>query len=140
VFVPIAGVPQNALVMIGNVSDSDSDDDGGPDEESEDEEWTPDEALSGYASDDGFVVPDDEEDEEPFSLANPDNDAFVADMHNAVRAYDEWVPQTREGKRFRKWMEAFEAKIAHKDDEQQFSKGTHVDYARPPAAKRSKTA
>lgn len=32
-----------------------------------------------------------------------------------------------------------QAKIAHKDDEQQFKKGTNVNYARPPAAKRAKT-
>lgn len=120
-FVRINGVPANAMVMLGNVEESDSEDD---------EEGRLRPGLCGYDSDDGFVVAD--EDTCPFTLADPEASEFVADTHDAVLGYDTWVPSSEGGKRFRAWIEAFEQKVAHVDDDAQFANGTHVNYARPP--------
>jgi len=92
--------------------------------------------LQGYDSDGGFVVNDDE----PFTLADAEESEFVAETHEAVNQYNEWVPKTDAEKKVRKWMDDFERKIAHKDDEAQFAAGSSCNYTCPPRRnKRQKT-
>ena len=92
-------------------------------------------AESEYEYDD-FVVPDDE----PFSHADaaasevrPGGAAVVDDIHRAVLAFNEWVPEDERDKELRAAMEAHEAKFAARDDERQFLNGTSVSYTKPPA-------
>ena len=89
--------------------------------------------LHGYA-DDGFVVPDHVG--APFSPGDPSTSTFVRDTHEAVRAYRDAVPSTRDQRRFRTWMDAFETRVAHRDDEAHFARGTAAAaaYTYPPTA------
>lgn len=106
---------------------------------SEDEEEDATDGMHGYEND-GFVVPDGYI--EPFTHADPNEDEVreggsdtVQEINASVRAYKNWVPVTEDEKRFRSWMDKFEKRIAHADDEQQFVKGKNVDYNEPPLKK-----
>ena len=123
VFVPLEGVPDDALVAVGD-DDDDSDDDESPPSSRP--------GMHGYVSDDGFVVPDDA----PFTQGDPDESEFVADTHAAVAAFADWVPTTAKGNRYRDYVESLERKYVHLDDNAQFNAGTRIaSYARPPQAK-----
>lgn len=132
VFVPIKGLPASAQVLVGDY-DSEEEDELERQEEESRKRRRP--GLQGYDSDDGFVVDDDEE---VFTTADPDESEFVAETHEAVNQYNDWVPVTDEEKKFRTWMDDFERRVAHKDDDAQFARGTHVNHARPPRRKRRK--
>ena len=111
-------VPSTAVVDVGDDSDGD---DGDVDVDG-DAPSNPN--LHGYVSDDGFVVPDDAVDAVPFTVADPASSSFVRDTHDAVRAYRDAVPVTAAQRRFRTWMDRFEAKYTHRDDNVHFQRGT----------------
>lgn len=119
-------VGEQAMVDIGDI---DSDDE-------EDNKKRPRPGMCGYDTDDGFVVPDGTQE---FTLADPENSEFVADVHDAVLAFNDWhpAPNTQEH-RFRAWMANFEKQITHKDDDEQFKKGKCLDHHHPPAKKQKK--
>jgi len=122
---------EQGVVLLGNVDSDDDDDDAAT--TSKRKRST---GMCGYVSDDGFVVADGE----PFTLADPQEDSgFVAEVHDAVHAYEDWAPAagTKEAK-FRSWMQRFEQKVAHDDDNRQFARGTNVNYARPPKRAKGK--
>ena len=79
-----------------------------------------------------------DDEEEVFTEADPEEDEFVADTHEAVHDFEDWVPQTAKEKEFFRWMQRFEARITQKDDEGQFARGTQVHYSRPKRAKKKK--
>ena len=112
-----------------------------------DDESDSDFEVSGSDSDDSlgslrdFIV-DDEPEAEPFSHAKPADPEIreggaerVRDIHQAVRDYNNWVPETEREKRGRAFIEGFEAKYAAKDDERQFARGTSVAYSKPPTGR-----
>ena len=110
-------VPSTAVVDVGDDSDDSDGDDVDVDAPSNPN-------LHGYVSDDGFVVPDDAVDAVPFTVADPASSSFVRDTHDAVRAYRDAVPVTAAQRRFRTWMDRFEAKYTHRDDNVHFQRGT----------------
>ena len=119
VFVPLSGVPLTASVVVGD--DDDDDDDDAPLMGRAD--------LCGYASDDGFVVAD----TVPFTQAPAGTSDHVDDTHDAVHAFEDWVPSTDKGRSFRRFVCALEQRHARKDDELHFGRGTSVPaYGRPP--------
>ena len=122
--------PPHVLVPLGNDEEDDDDDD---DDETADAAEAPDAAtndgMCGYVSDGGFVVADGE----PFTPANPETSTFVADTHECVHAYRDAVPTTAPQRRFRRWMDAFEQRVTHRDDNQHFAAGSAPpDYTAPP--------
>ena len=108
----------------------------GSDSEEEEEEEPGKRGMHGYCSDGGFVVPD--SDAEPFTHANPNESAFVAEVHEAVHDFNSWTPTTPEERRFYNWMNRFEQKYGRSDDNRHFEAGTSVEYARPPKRKKQK--
>jgi hypothetical protein len=90
--------------------------------------------LKGYVSDGGFIVPDSAEDR--FTLAEPDASDVVADVHDAVHAFEDWSPTTEKDRKRKAALASFAAKYARVDDNHQFANGTSVAYTRPPKRKR----
>ena len=82
--------------------------------------------MHGYASDDGFVVPDDEGEE--FEFANPDEldeeaAAFVRDTHKAVRDFDNWAPTDKKAIAIKKYIENMDRKATIQEDNRRFRLG-----------------
>jgi len=77
-------------------------------ESSDDEEDLADPTL------DGFIVPDAEC--EPFTQATGDSD-FVRETHEAVRAFNGWVPKDEQEAQARSFVIRQEARASHVDDE-----------------------
>jgi hypothetical protein len=97
--------------------------------------------MHGYASDDGFVVPDHEGEE--FEFANPDELSdeeaieFVRETHKAVREFDQWQPDDKQGKALKKYIERMDQTASIQTDNQRLAagKGT-IRTSKPPLKKR----
>lgn len=117
----------------GDSSDDDSDSDG--------EEASSNPAMHGYASD-GFVVPDDEGSE--FEFADPDDleeeaAQFVRETHQAVRDFDNWVPEDKQGKAIKAFVDRMDKKAAIDTDNQRFASGKPaISTSKPPIKKRKR--
>ena len=84
---------------------------------------------------DGFIVDDD--DGEAFTLAE-NHDAWVEETHQAVEAFNEWVPPPAL-KKVKTFIEKLEQKYVHKDDNKHFEKGRAApNYTHPPCKKKAK--
>jgi len=100
------------------------------------------EGMHGYASDDGFVVPDDEG--EAFHFANPDElddeaAAFVRDTHKAVRDFDNWAPTDKQGVAIKKYIEKMDQKASIEEDNRRFQRGKPaLPMSKPPMGKRKR--
>ena len=130
VFVPLSGVPKDAMVAVGG----NDDDDGEEEVQRQDEEelGAPSKDLHGYAADDGFVVA-----EGAFTIADANESEFAADTHDAVHAFEDWVPQSDKERKFRTFVASLEQKYVHLDDEEQFAAGKGgIAYSRPPRKKK----
>jgi len=111
------------------------------DESDDDEDGTPSEnpAMHGYA-DDGFVVPDDEGSE--FEFADPDQlddeaAQFVRETHQAVRDFDSWEPEDRQGRAIKAFVEKMDQKAAIETDNHRLAKGKPaISTSKPPLKKR----
>lgn len=118
----------------GDSSDDDSDSDG--------EEASSNPAMHGYASD-GFVVPDDEGSE--FEFADPDDleeeaAQFVRETHQAVHDFDNWVPEDKQGKAIKAFVDRMDKKATIDTDNQRFAAGKPViSTSKPPIKKRKRT-
>ena len=119
----------------GDSSDDDSDDSDG-------EEASSNPAMHGYASD-GFVVPDDEGSE--FEFADPDDleeeaAQFVRETHQAVHDFDNWVPEDKQGKAIKAFVDRMDKKAAIDTDNQRFAAGKPaISTSKPPIKKRKRT-
>ena len=108
-------------------------------EDSDDEQASANPAMRGYASD-GFVVPDDEGSE--FEFADPDeldDDAaqFVRETHQAVRDFDNWAPEDRQGKAIKAFVKKMDEKAAIETDNKRLEKGKPaISTSKPPLKKR----
>lgn len=118
----------------GDSSDDDSDDSDG-------EEASSNPSMHGYASD-GFVVPDDEGSE--FEFADPDDleeeaAQFVRETHQAVRDFDNWVPEDKQGKAIKAFVDRMDKKAAIDTDNQRFAAGkSSISTGKPPIKKRKR--
>jgi len=116
----------------GDEEDSDVDDDEKPSVNPK---------MHGYA-DDGFVVPDDEGSE--FEFADPndlDDEAaeWVRETHKAVRQYDNWVPEDKQGKAIKKFIDDMDQKASIETDNQRLSAGKEaISTSKPPVKKRKR--
>lgn len=113
----------------------------GEESEDEDEDDTPstNPSMRGYA-DDGFVIPDDEGSE--FEFADPDEldeeaAKFVRETHQAVHDFDKWVPEDKQGKAIKAFVEKMDTKAAIDTDNQRLESGKDsISTSRPPLKKR----
>jgi hypothetical protein len=99
--------------------------------------------MHGYASDDGFIIPDDEGSE--FEFADPDNLSddeaaeFVRETHKAVREFDQWQPSDKQGKAIKKYIESMDHKATIETDNQRLAAGKEtIRTSNPPLKKRRK--
>tara|TARA_B100001059_G_C17742469_1_gene532434 strand:+ start:224 stop:913 length:690 start_codon:yes stop_codon:yes gene_type:complete len=117
--------------------DGDSSDDS--DAYSDSEEASANPAMHGYA-DDGFVVPDDEGSE--FEFADPDElegeaAQFVRETHQAVRDFDNWTPEDRQGKAIKAFVVKMDQKASIETDNHRLAKGKpSITTSKPPLKKR----
>ena len=117
---------------------------GGDEEDSEDdddEKPSTNPKMHGYA-DDGFVVPDDEGSE--FEFADPeelDDEAaeWVRETHKAVHQYENWVPEDKQGKAIKKFIDDMDQKASIETDNQRFAAGKEsISTSKPPLKKKRK--
>jgi len=77
----------------------------------------------------GFIV--DDEECEPFTHATGDSD-FVRETHDAVRAFNDWVPKDEQEAQARSFMIRQEARAARLDDEARFARNMPgANYSQP---------
>ncbi len=124
---------QTTLPLYGGVEeDSDADDDEKPSDNPK---------MHGYV-DDGFVVPDDEGSE--FEFADPDEldeeaAEWVRETHKAVRQYDNWVPEDKQGKAIKKFIDDMDQKASIETDNQRLEAGKGaISTSNPPEKKRKR--
>ena len=79
---------------------------------------------------DDFIV-DDEEANEPFTHAPPNND-YVRETHKAVKDYNGWTPQNKTEEKAKNFIDKLAHKYQHQDDNRQFVHGRSVNYSNPP--------
>tara|TARA_A100001015_G_scaffold318408_1_gene438221 strand:+ start:2466 stop:3083 length:618 start_codon:yes stop_codon:yes gene_type:complete len=77
-----------------------------------------------------FII-DDEEANEPFTHAIPDNE-FVIETHKAVNQYNQWEPKNGSEKKVKNFIDGLAEKYQTEDDNRQFAKGKSLDYSHPP--------
>lgn len=75
---------------------------------------------SDYGSMKDFIVNDDEC--EPFTHADPSIE-FVKETHQAVRAYNNWIPNNEQEHNAREFIQQQEARAVQIDDEIRFARG-----------------
>tara|TARA_B100001559_G_C16491620_1_gene618690 strand:+ start:1312 stop:2004 length:693 start_codon:yes stop_codon:yes gene_type:complete len=99
--------------------------------------------MHGYASDDGFIVPDDEGEE--FDFADPDDLSddeaaeFVRETHRAVREFDNWQPKDKQEEAIKKYIERMDHTATIQTDNQRFAAGKEtIRTSKPPLKKRRK--
>ena len=98
--------------------------------------------MHGYASDEGFIVPDDEGEE--FDFANPDELSdeaaeFVRETHRAVREFDNWQPKDKQEEAIKKYIERMDHTATIQTDNQRFAAGKEtIRTSKPPLKKRRK--
>lgn len=80
--------------------------------------------IVGMPTLDGFLVPDHPND--AFKRAR-EEDPFAHDTHEAVRAFEEWVPTSEGGKRFKRTVATIEERARTNLDEQRFQRGEATD-------------
>jgi len=84
---------------------------------------------SDYGSMSEFIVEDGAC--EPFTHADP-SIAFVQETHQAVRAFNDWVPSTEQEHSARDFIQGQESRAVQIDDEIRFAQGKPgVNYSRP---------
>lgn len=117
---------------------------GGDEEDSDDEDdekASTNPKMHGYA-DDGFVVPDDEGSE--FEFADPDElddeaAEWVRETHKAVRQYDNWVPEDKQGEAIKKFIDTMDHKASIDTDNQRLAAGKEaISTSKPPVKKRKR--
>ena len=115
---------------------------GDPDSDDEDgEQSSSNPQMHGYV-DDGFVVPDDEGSE--FEFADPselDDEAaeWVRETHEAVREYDKWQPNDKQGKALKTFIDKMDHKAAIDTDNQRLEAGKEsISTSKPPVKKKRK--
>ena len=97
--------------------------------------------MHGFA-DDGFVVPDAEGSE--FEFADPDyldDEAaeWVRETHKAVRQYDNWVPEDKQGEAIKKFIDTMDHKASIDTDNQRLAAGKEaISTSKPPVKKRKR--
>jgi len=100
------------------------------------------EGMHGYASDDGFIVPDDEGSE--FEFADPDEldeegAKFVRETHEAVHGFANWQPTDKQGHAIKAFIEKAEIKAAIETDNRRLESGkSSISTSKPPLKKRKK--
>jgi len=82
-----------------------------------------------YDMTDGFIV-DDDEANEPFTHADPNND-FVRETHKAVNQYNNWTPSNNTEIGVKNFIDNMSNKYKIEDDDRHFSNGQSVDYDHP---------
>ena len=97
--------------------------------------------MRGYA-DDGFVVPDDEN--EDFTFADPcelDGEAadFVRDTHHAVHDFEKWNPTDKKARAIKHYIDNMSGKAAIQSDNRRFKSGKpSISTTKPPLDKKRK--
>ena len=95
--------------------------------------------MCGY-EDDGFVVPDGDEEWSPAPEPGPEDDspgaAAVRDMHQAAREWDAWQPSCAQEQAAKDMVNRMEAGARHRDDELRFARGKTATSYHPPPARR----
>lgn len=97
--------------------------------------------MHGY-EDDGFVIPDDEGSE--FEFADPDEldeegAKFVRETHKAVREFDNWVPEDKQGHAIKAFIETMDKKATIETDNQRLAAGKNsISTSNPPVKKRKR--
>jgi hypothetical protein len=120
-----------SLPMYGG-DESDSEDDG---------EASSNPKMHGYESD-GFVVPDDEGSD--FEFADPNTLSaeaakFVEETHQAVRDFDQWQPEDKQGKGIKAFIERMDHKATIETDNKRFSHGKEsISTSKPPLKKKQR--
>lgn len=77
----------------------------------------------------GFIVADHEC--EPFTHA-PEDSQFVRDTHDAVRAFNAWIPKNEQEAQARSFMIRQESRASHIDDEARFARNMPAtNYSNP---------
>lgn len=90
-----------------------------------------------YDYDDGFVVPD-EVANEPFTFADPHNldaaaAAWVRETHDAVRKYNDWVPEDRSGMGIKRFVDNLATKASNQANNARWSnRMREIDCKKPP--------
>lgn len=67
-----------------------------------------------------------------FTMAKDQNDPFVYATHQAVRTFDNWVPENAQQRRFKAMVQNIEDNAMKDEDEHNFSEGTATgDFKNP---------
>ena len=59
-----------------------------------------------------------------FTKAEDTNNTFVRETHQALSAWEHWIPETSQQRRYRDMVERLEANAKHEEDESKFKQGS----------------